>query len=363
MPEGGLAYKETLLKAFCWDTNVCIKLTSYRSTWVPEDILNDPSKIEDKKAIFVFVDSRKPNIGEEQQLQFLYPIREVEIKNAVVRGDFLDLYLKPLGYLKCSDYQKYTLSLKEDLEILPPSEKSYIQFDRLRSLSSSESVDENTETWQKLVGTLVNTEPFKKTGFYRIIAIKTSDQKTVGLIDYTFEKRTNSKDIVLPVYSLIENHEYTLELEYNLPRHNEDGCGRIELKIEAPSWLHLNRDELDLFERDAAHKVEIKVVGRPISSKPEYIRIRPQKPEDTFYGNIPTVEIPVSMKNDWISRLSGFLKSKYQQLILLLSFMVVYFVLHSNFLSLPPAVVALADLIVITIIAALVQSLLKKTGQ
>lgn len=286
-PAGGQPYAQALLTVLCAPPHITVKLTTYSSLWIPDDIFNSPKVLQDKTALLICVDAEF-NAGKWWVKNF-YPVREVEIKKFKVEGNYLTLWVEALGYVKCKDYGKYTHELEASLKPLPPAERSYIAFDTLRDLEVV-SVDDPSlmvSAWQNLAEMLAGLKVFDKVAFYTLTEIEnTTDNKKVSL-----EKIDKTKPDF--GYKLVGNKKYSLAISHLLPFHDQSGkIGRLELDLSMPQNLKRDNDDaIEICGRQDSQGVGVKL--KAISST-EYSTIKIQ-PKDPTFKYAPLLSIPVEL--------------------------------------------------------------------
>jgi len=310
-PAGGGAYAQALLTVLCAPPHAIVKLTTYSSLWIPDDIFNSPKVLQDKTALLICVDAEFKE--EKWWLKNFYPVREVEIKKSKVEGNYLTLWVEALGYIKCKDYGKYSRELEASLKPLPPAERSYIAFDTLRDLEII-SVDDPSLTltaWQNLAEMLAGLKVFDKVAFYTMTEIEnTTDKKKVP-----FEKIDKTKPDL--AYKLVGNKKYSLTISHLLPFHNQPGkIGRLELELSMPQNLKRDNDDtIEICGKQNSQNVGVKL--KAISST-EYSTIKIQ-PKDPTFKHAPLLSIPVELSP------ATFWKRYWKRLILIIPTVVAVF--------------------------------------
>ena len=280
------AYAQALLTAIGLPPLSRLKLTTYRSIWIPHEISEHPDRLNGKKALLVCA-----NVDGET-LRGLYPLREVTIVRSRMLGEQLELVIETGGFVKCSDYGKYLSDLEQSQLTLPPHLHSYIAFDRLRDLTvvSIDNIGESIRAWQKLAETLAGANGLQRAGFFCITQItQVKDGKILN-------PQIPEKDDLEPTscsHLLDENSKYTIKLLSSFPRHTErDGLSLLNLDIKYPKWV-IGQESVEIYGYSQEYSIPFHTKTENRESFPTSIIIRPSEPAQS---KAPKLELPVQLK-------------------------------------------------------------------
>lgn len=287
-------YVQKLLDILGSPSNVIIKMTTYRSRWIPSEVYKNPKCLEKKLAWVICVDAKKTDGG--YGAQGFIPIREVEIVKAVRDGDNLILWLETHDYLWCDDHEKFRKELESKIPKLPPNEKSYIVCDisinTVKIVDSSEDSKVN-EAWKRIVDALGSFDVYRNAIFYRIIGISK---------DSSYLKTEDSGNVDDPqrFYRLTVNETYKLQIYYSFPERQFEHCPQY-IKISANEWIRIY-DECKINDRVGS----LNVLMKPSQTSDPY----PYNNSISLHASIesspligPLLKLPLIFMNErWRSR-------------------------------------------------------------
>jgi len=308
------AYAQALLTAIGLPPNSRLKLTTYRSIWIPRDISEHPEKLNDKKALLVCADVD----GNPPALQALYPLREVTIVRSRMLGQQLELVIETGGYVQCSDYIDYLSELRKSQPTLPPDEHSFIAIDRLRALKVV-SNEESIQAWQQLVETLVGVKALRRAGFFCLTHLRHAKDAKI------LNPQTPEKDDLEPTsrsYVLEEDSKYTIQLLSLFPRHTErDGLGFLNLDITYPKWIR-GEESVEIFGYSQEYQIQFVTRTKSEESFPTSIVVRPS---EGTQSKAPKLELPLQLKSSREARIIRQIRQSGPMLIVVALTAFVYF--------------------------------------
>ena len=290
-PAGGAKYQQAILNIFCAPPNVVVKITTYNKQWISDEILNNPKALENRYALVVCVDAEQ-DTERKWWIKNFYPIREVKIRVAEMQGEYLELSIEVLGFVRCNNYAKYTQNLKTEINLLPPNEKSYISYDTIRDLqivNYSDNEPQNYETaWQSLATTLANLKIFDKVAFYTVTRIE--DRTSKKKVD--FEKNDQGKKSSF-AYKFFENKKYSLVLSHIFPLAGRKGkLDRLDLNVVLPKDIDREKeDKIEICGHQGHQNIDVNVSSLSSSN---YCTVD-IKPADPAVKYAPILSIPVKL--------------------------------------------------------------------
>jgi len=250
-------YTQKILDILGSPSNVTIKMTTYRSRWIPSKVYENPKYLEKKLAWVICVDIRT---DADYRVQRFIPVREVEIVKAVRDGDNLILWLETQNYISCPDYEKLREELEKKIKTLPPAENSYIacdvQISSVKVIDSSEESKVN-EDWKEIVDALGSMDVFRNAIFYRVIGISKGSS-------YLKTEDSGNVDEPQKFYRLTVNETYKLQIYYSLPERQFEHCPQY-IEISANEWARIY-DECKINDRGGS----LSVLMKPSQTSDQY---------------------------------------------------------------------------------------------